>query len=127
MIEQFLGLDYFDVAAAEKRDYKLHFYAHKEGFFSAKIFFRNEATGEFVVYLVQFKAIAAGTIEQISLKTPVRNSVSYAIKIENPLPYAASFNSECKLNDISVPVTFTIPPNAEVRRFCILILRLSAF
>ena len=54
---QYSGLDYFDVAAAEKRDYKLHFYAHKEGFFSAKIFFRNEATGEFVVYLVQFKAL----------------------------------------------------------------------
>ena len=48
------------------------------------------------------------------LTGPFSGGVSYAIKIENPLPYAASFNSECKLNDISVPLTFTIPPNADV-------------
>jgi len=27
--------------------------------------------------------------------------------------YAVTFQSECKLNDINVPLTFTVPPNAE--------------
>ena len=107
------GLDYLDIPATEKRDYKLHFYAHKEGHFSAKIFFRNETTSEYIVHLVQFKAIPAATIDTINLTTPVRRSVSHAIKIENPLTYAVSFSSECKLNDINVPLVFTVPPNAE--------------
>ena len=31
------GLDYIDVAGLSKREYKLSFYAHKEGAFSAKV------------------------------------------------------------------------------------------
>lgn len=31
------GLDYIDVPGSVKRDYKLNFYAHKEGTFGAKV------------------------------------------------------------------------------------------
>ena len=31
------GLDYIDVPAAEKRDYALNFFAHKEGLVQAKV------------------------------------------------------------------------------------------
>ena len=31
------GLDYIDVAGLSKREYKLNFYSHKEGTFSAKV------------------------------------------------------------------------------------------
>lgn len=34
------GLDYIDVPGSVKRDYKLHFYAHKEGTFGAKVRYR---------------------------------------------------------------------------------------
>jgi hydrocephalus-inducing protein len=53
------------------------------------------------------------TIDTINLSTPVRRSVSHAIKIENPLNYSVTFQSECKLNDINLPVMFTVPANAE--------------
>ena len=37
-----------------------------------KVNFRNEASGEFLVYLVNFRATAAGTIDSINLTTSVR-------------------------------------------------------
>lgn len=66
------GPDYIDVPASEKRDYSLNFFAHKEGMVQAKAFFRNEVSGEFLVYLINFKATAAGTIDSINLTTSVR-------------------------------------------------------
>lgn len=33
------GLDYIDVPGSAKRDYKLNFFAHKEGTFGAKVIF----------------------------------------------------------------------------------------
>jgi len=32
------GLDYIDVPALSKKDYKLNFYTYKEGSFNAKVF-----------------------------------------------------------------------------------------
>ena len=33
----FKGLDYLDVPGLSKKEYKVHFYAHKEGTFSCKV------------------------------------------------------------------------------------------
>ena len=52
---QIKGLDYLEINALEKRDYHLNFFSYKEGHFSAKISFRNESTGEYIIFLVQFK------------------------------------------------------------------------
>ena len=38
------GLDYIDVPGSVKRDYKLHFFAHKEGNFGAKVSTLGRAT-----------------------------------------------------------------------------------
>ena len=81
---------------------------------SKVFFFRNEASGEFLVYLVNFKATAAGTIDSINLTTSVRKAISHTIKIENPLQNAVNFNSECKISGISVPSSFTVPPNGKI-------------
>ena len=59
-------------------------------------------------------ATAPGTIDTINLTTSVRRAISHQIKIENPLQNQVNFNSECKLNGISVPSSFTIPSNGEV-------------
>lgn len=79
-----------------------------------QVTFRNEATGEFLFYTVSFKVTPSGTIKTIKMTTPVRQSTSASIKLENPLPYSVTFSTECKLSDISLPSQFAVPANSEV-------------
>ncbi|XP_077975805.1 hydrocephalus-inducing protein homolog isoform X2 [Styela clava] len=107
------GLDYIDVPGSVKRDYKLHFYAHKEGTFGAKIVFKNEATSEYIFYYVTFRATAPGVISTIELQTPVRRSAAHSVRVENPLAYPLTFQTDCKAPDINLPPQFTVPANSE--------------
>lgn len=107
------GLDYIDVLSGSKKDYKLNFFAYKEGLYTAKVIFRNEVTNEFLYYTVSFRVTPSGIIKSIQMTSPVRQSVSASIKLENPLPYSVTFSTECKLNDISLPSQFAVPPNSE--------------
>ncbi|XP_003791425.1 hydrocephalus-inducing protein homolog isoform X2 [Otolemur garnettii] len=107
------GLDYIDVLSGSKKDYKLNFFSYKEGIYSAKVIFRNEATGEFLFYTVTFKVIPSGIIKTIEMVTPVRQNTSASIKVENPLPYSVTFATECRVPDISLPIQFAVPANSE--------------
>jgi hydrocephalus-inducing protein len=53
------GPDYFDCPASAEREYKLGFFAHKEGQTKAKVTFTNEDTKEFAHYDVTVTATAA--------------------------------------------------------------------
>ncbi|XP_030099412.1 hydrocephalus-inducing protein isoform X1 [Mus musculus] len=107
------GLDYIDVLSGSKKDYKLNFFSYKEGLYTAKVIFRNEVTNEFLYYTVSFRVTPSGIIKTIQMTSPVRQSVSASIKLENPLPYSVTFSTECKLSDISLPSQFAVPPNSE--------------
>uniref|UniRef100_H2YKD6 Uncharacterized protein n=1 Tax=Ciona savignyi TaxID=51511 RepID=H2YKD6_CIOSA len=107
------GLDYIDVPGSVKRDYKLNFYAHKEGTYGAKVIFKNEKTGEYIFYYVTLRATSAGVISTIELETPVRRSAVHTLKVDNPLAYPLTFQTECKAADINLPPQFTVPPNSE--------------
>ncbi|XP_059006937.1 hydrocephalus-inducing protein homolog [Mustela lutreola] len=107
------GLDYIDVLSGSKKDYKLNFFSHKEGLYSAKVIFRNEVTSEFLHYLVSFRVIPSGVIKTIEMTSPVRQSTSASIKVENPLPYLVTFSTECRVPDISLPSQFVVPANSE--------------
>ncbi|XP_026975142.1 hydrocephalus-inducing protein homolog [Sagmatias obliquidens] len=107
------GLDYIDVLSASKKDYKLNFFSHKEGLYTAKVIFRNEVTNEFLYYVVSFKVIPSGIIKTIEMVSPVRQSTSASIKVENPLPYSVTFSTECRVPDISLPSQFVVPANSE--------------
>uniref|UniRef100_G3VZI4 HYDIN axonemal central pair apparatus protein n=1 Tax=Sarcophilus harrisii TaxID=9305 RepID=G3VZI4_SARHA len=107
------GLDYIDVLAGSKRDYKLNFFSYKEGIFSAKVIFRNEVTSEYLFYLVSFKVLSAGIIKTIDMTTFVRQSTSASIKVENPLPYSVYFTTDCRVPDISIPSQFAVQANSE--------------
>ena len=56
-----------------------------------KVTFINESTGEYLFYEVTFRAVRAGTIGCIELSTPVRQSISHTILLENPLPNTVTF------------------------------------
>ncbi|KAM5296381.1 hydrocephalus-inducing protein homolog isoform 1-T2 [Glossophaga mutica] len=107
------GLDYIDVLSGSKKDYKLNFFSHKEGLYSAKVIFRNEVTSEFLYYMVSFRVIPSGTIRTIEMVSPVRQSTSSSIKVENPLPYSVTFAVECRVPDINLPSQFVVPANSE--------------
>ncbi|XP_013359426.1 PREDICTED: hydrocephalus-inducing protein homolog isoform X2 [Chinchilla lanigera] len=107
------GLDYIDVLSGSKKDYKLNFFSHKEGLYTAKVIFRNEGTSEFLFYTVSFKVTPSGTIKTIKMISPVRQSASASIKLENPLPYSVTFSTECRVSEISLPSQFAVPANSE--------------
>lgn len=107
------GLDYVDVPAKAKKEYKLHFYAHKEGSVNAKVTFKNEQTGEYAYYFVAFKATPPEVISAIQLSTPARQMVSRQVTLKNPLQAAVTFQTSCNVPDVSLPPNFTIPPLSE--------------
>ncbi|XP_069312434.1 hydrocephalus-inducing protein homolog [Eulemur rufifrons] len=107
------GLDYIDVLSGSKKDYKLNFFAYKEGVYTAKVIFRNEVTNEFLYYTVSFRVIPSGIMKTIEMVTPVRQSASASIKVENPLPYSVTVSAECRLPDMSLPSQFAVPANSE--------------
>ncbi|XP_016051807.1 PREDICTED: hydrocephalus-inducing protein homolog [Miniopterus natalensis] len=107
------GLDYIDVLSESKKDYKLNFFSHKEGLYSAKVIFRNEVTNEFLHYMVSFRVIPSGIIKTIEMVSPVRQSTSASVKVDNPLPYSVTFATECRVPDINLPSQFVVPPNSE--------------
>lgn len=79
-----------------------------------QVIFRNEVTNEFLYYVVSFKVIPSGIIKTIEMVSPVRQSTSASIKVENPLPYSVTFSTECRVPDISLPSQFVVPANSEV-------------
>nr|XP_014334844.1 PREDICTED: hydrocephalus-inducing protein homolog [Bos mutus] len=107
------GLDYIDVLSSSKKDYKLNFFSYKEGLYTAKVIFRNEVTNEFLYYTLSFRVIPSGVIKTIEMVSPVRQSTSAFIKVENPLPYMVTFSTECRMPDISLPSQFVVPANSE--------------
>nr|XP_051703218.1 hydrocephalus-inducing protein homolog isoform X2 [Oryctolagus cuniculus] len=107
------GLDYIDVLSGSKKDYKLNFFSHKEGLYSAKVIFRNEVTNEFLYYVVSFRVTPSGIIRTLEMTSPVRQSASTSIRVENPLPYSVTFATECRVPDISLPSQFSVPANSE--------------
>ncbi|OCT82470.1 hypothetical protein XELAEV_18025000mg [Xenopus laevis] len=107
------GLEYIEVPAASKRDYKLSFHSYKEGTFSIKVTFRNEATQEYLFYFVTFKATPPGIITTIEMVTPVRQSTVATVKMENPLSVPVTFMTDCKVAEINLPPQLTVPAQSE--------------
>uniref|UniRef100_UPI003AADF4DB hydrocephalus-inducing protein homolog n=1 Tax=Centroberyx gerrardi TaxID=166262 RepID=UPI003AADF4DB len=107
------GLEYIDVPALAKRDYKMSFFTYREAVFNAKVTFRNEVSGEYVFYHVVFKATSPGVLSTMELVTAVRQTVSASVRVENPLTASTSLTSECKCPDISVPPQHTVPGQSK--------------
>ncbi|XP_062442830.1 hydrocephalus-inducing protein homolog [Rhea pennata] len=107
------GLEYIDVPGFTQKDYKLTFLSYKEGIFSTMVTFLNEVTEEYLFYMATFKATASGPISTIELVTPIRESVSSSVRVDNPLSIPVTFATDCKVPEISVPPLFTVPALSE--------------
>nr|XP_020443912.1 hydrocephalus-inducing protein-like isoform X2 [Monopterus albus] len=107
------GLEYIDVPAQAKRDYKMTFFTYREGQYNTKVTFQNEVTGEYLFYLMTFKATSSGVLSTTELVTTVRRMVSTTVQVENPLTTATCLITECKCADISAPPQHTVPGQSK--------------
>lgn len=116
-------MDYLDVPASGTKEYKLQFFAYKEGISTAEVVFRNEQTQEFVAYEVTVRALAAGAMDTVRLASVVRTAVSHTITVDNPLSTPVTFNMTCVGADrapcaeIHAPATFRVPAKSESAEF----------
>ena len=118
------GHDYLDVLPHASREYEVEFYAYKEGTTQVEVVFKNEATGEYVLYDVQFKSMTSNSVETITLTTAVREPIQHSISLHNPLPTPIMFSMACSQEgsnrqcvDIHGPSHFRVPPRATDARY----------
>uniref|UniRef100_A0A8D3BS88 HYDIN axonemal central pair apparatus protein n=1 Tax=Scophthalmus maximus TaxID=52904 RepID=A0A8D3BS88_SCOMX len=102
------GQEYIDVPALAKRNYKMSYFTYREGQHNTKVTFRNEATDEYLFYIVTFKATPPGVLATIELVTTVRRTTSATVQVENPLT-----TNESKCADINAPPQHTVPPQSK--------------
>jgi hydrocephalus-inducing protein len=112
---QLRGTDSIDVPPNTERDYKINFYAHKEGTTKAKVTFKNEKTGEFQFYDVEFKAKEAGVLGTLALQTVVRESSVRTVSVSNPLATPVTMTCTATSSAISVEPKVTVDAGAEVQ------------
>jgi hydrocephalus-inducing protein len=105
------------VPASGKKEYKLNYYAHKEGVNLLKVVFKNEQTNEYCFYELAFKAVRSGSLATIELATQVRVPISYSIKLENPLANTVTFNATCSNNtEVLIPTNLSITGKGQVNK-----------
>ncbi|TNN01061.1 hypothetical protein fugu_012307 [Takifugu bimaculatus] len=82
------GLPFIDVPALATKDYRMSFFAYREGQYLTKVTFQNATSGEYLFYLVSFENLAAGPLSTLELVATVREKVSASVTVENPLSKA---------------------------------------
>ncbi|ORY39534.1 hypothetical protein BCR33DRAFT_853320, partial [Rhizoclosmatium globosum] len=107
------GLDFIDVPGLVTREYKMSYYAYKEGVMNAKVIFKNETTQEYLFYNLVIKSTPPGVISTIDMTTAVRQTCVKDVIISNPLQTPVTFNASCNHPDINVPHVLTIQPKSD--------------
>ncbi|XP_077566662.1 hydrocephalus-inducing protein homolog isoform X1 [Stigmatopora nigra] len=103
------GREYIDVPALSKKDYKIHFYVFREGQYNAKVTFLNEASGEYLFYLINFKVTSPTDLSTVELVSNVREKAYATIEVENPLSTPICLTVDCKCPEVSAPSLHTVP------------------
>ena len=94
---RFTGSPLIDVPALGSRDYKLSFTGFKEGEVAATtVTFCNKDTGELIFYEVEATCTSPIVMQEIDMKTAVRQPTQHLLTIENPLRQSdtVSFETE---------------------------------
>lgn len=74
----------------------------------SQVTFKNEETGEYLIFGFHFKATAPGILQTFYLETPVRQSVSQFVRIVNPFNVPATMSTTCHLPEITIPASFIL-------------------
>jgi hydrocephalus-inducing protein len=111
------GANTFDVAGDSTKDYKLNFLTYKAAQTKVVITLKNEQSSEYMFYKINISSTEPDLIEELELASPVRESVSRIIAIENPTDQEVEIpkNQWVMANeylDIQ-PEVLRIPPKSE--------------
>ncbi|KAI9203105.1 uncharacterized protein BJ171DRAFT_600257 [Polychytrium aggregatum] len=107
------GHDFIDVPGLLTKEYKLSFYAYREGITNAKVTFKNEQTQEYLFYNLAFKSTPPGVIGVLELNSVVRQVNSKEITLNNPLNSPVTFTAACPHPEITLPHTFTAQAKSD--------------
>ena len=86
------GANTFDVAGESHKDYKLNFLALRAGSYKFKTVFKHDSSEEFIFYNFVITVEDNSEVERIELESPIRESVSASIIIENPTDQEVEVN-----------------------------------
>lgn len=78
------GANMLDLAGESSKDFKINFVTYKTGAHKFSITFKNESSGEYLFYKVQVQASDPDLLDRIELASPIRESISKVVTIENP-------------------------------------------
>lgn len=78
------GANMFDISGSMSKGYKLNFMAMRAGVYKLICNFKVASTGEYVFYRVNVTVEESGEVENIDLTSPIRESVSHGVVLENP-------------------------------------------
>lgn len=114
---QIRGANTIDVAGESQKDYKLSFLTYKNGVYKINVTFKNESTGEYLFFKINVTSTDADLIERIELVSPIRESISKVITIENPTDNEVTITrQQFAINNEYieiVPDTLKIPAKTE--------------
>lgn len=86
------GANTFDVAGESHKDYKLNFLALRAGTYKFKCTFKDSKSDEFIYYTFVITVEDNAEVERIELESPIRESVSASIIIDNPTDQEVEVN-----------------------------------
>lgn len=106
-----------DIAGESSKDFKLNFLAYKIGAYKVKLTFLNETSGEYLSFVLNVTATEADLLETIELISPIRESISRIVTIENPTDTEiiigkSQFTCTSEYIDLG-PEQLKIPPKSE--------------
>jgi hydrocephalus-inducing protein len=104
------GVPSLDVPPGATREYKVNFFAYKEGKITGTVHFTNEATKEYQFYSLGFNVKPAKEIASYEMRTSARVRKSQEIIINNPLSKQVTLASKVDNPDVIVPATVVLPP-----------------
>lgn len=79
--------------------------------------FLNEASGEYLFYIINFKVTSPVDLSVVELVSNVREKTSATIEVENPLTTPICLTVDCKCPDISAPSLHTVPGMSKVKHY----------
>ncbi|XP_068168771.1 hydrocephalus-inducing protein-like [Antennarius striatus] len=107
------GVNFIEVPALAKINYKLSSFIYREGQYDIKVTFHNMESGEYLFYLVSLEVTSPRVMSTKKLVTAVRQKTSTTIEMENPLVIASCLTTECKCHDIIVQPQHIVPGQSK--------------
>jgi len=107
------GHEYLDVPAGSSREYHLTLYAYKEGAITGEVHFINEKTGEYLFHKLHVKAEAAGVLETIEMRAPLRQLTMHDLPLANPLDEDTEFNLSVDNSEVACPTSVLVRAKAK--------------